>query len=1451
MSKRMMEHQGGADRYGGGRDEEPDDKPRPATQAQLARRKILETKGRKTPRGGSRAGSPAVVTAQGAGQANPFQSFQPPPTASSFSFNVPGATPAPNFGPIAPQQNGGMAFGGNQANGTSSFGGFGNNQQQSNGANSFGSTFGSNNTQPQTNGFGGLGGGATQPNNASTPASSFNFGQTPAQSQEQPKQNGFNPSTTSAFDGFGGAQSQPAQARAQETPKSNPFAGLFTSQTQAQPQTNGEHAAKPNSFANFGGSQARSSGNTSAPNTGLFGSTLGSAAPSTSGQSVFSGLSAPSASTVKLGMFSQSQVPQDDDEPSQTSTPQPAFSGFGVPPQTNGQTPAQPNGEKPKSPVRFSFGQTSQQADVATPKPNPFANAFGQPKAPETEKPAALQQFQVNGDSGATASTSSNPFAGAFGQLPQAQPDTAKKAPTVTGSDLFSGASQQKPPNTPFKFTSSQAHTEKTPTQNIFGAAQAQTNGAPTYTSGPFQQEDTSMMTPGSTPYKGNLAAAASEQEQAPESDTPANANAGKSMFDRISYPATTTPGPPPTFAAFGGPSAAPAEETADSNAGKSIFDRMTPRDVAPPATAPKPFAAPTFSLTAPTPAASERPSAPKQRPAASTENASGDADASEQQKLRQLNEALMVHLRSEDPNKDWSIIFQYCIEQAAKITGTEPPAAPNFTASAVPTGPASSVFVPSAPLRTPSAPPPTPAVTGVGQNLFAGAQTNSTQWSRGSRLSQPGAMHAVAPPPPGQSSRAPAPATPQSTAKNVFAQAVAPPATAPVNRKRSADEDLAKHSSFAPATEKRSKPNSSVEYPKLPESASKTAQLFASTLDKPTNSAPLSLGPSNDLMSKVREQKAAREAAQNNDAAGKAAAPSSAFKPSTKFNFGQAEPATEPQQPGETVKAQTFQPSAAFNLPAADKPQVPSSFGFKPALPAQATAAPPSAPSFGFKPAAAPVGGSGFLSTFGKQAEASVEAAKRKRMDEDYDSDDEDKATWEARDRAEQEAKRQKIDELAKKAPTFAPTGSAPKAGLTFKVSGPAAPANFISTFGKKADASAEEAKRKRMDEDYDSDDEDKATWEARDRAEQEAKRQKIDELAKKAPTFTPTFAAGGSAPKAGFAFALPGSAAPAKKSPLGTAEQSTDEAGPPADSNAGKSMFERISSPVKAAPTPSLFSTLTPSQGATTSSFFSQTAPTFKFGAPRPATNAEKDKARPEKEQGQGDKSWTPSTPIKFGGPAIESTTPATAPPAKTFGGLFGPVATASTTGKLAPPAMGFAFGAPKVVSADVSRATTPGVTTDGEGGEGGDAEAGEPAAERQVEDMTAIMPEERETEDVLFEIGIAKAMKNERRDAESGGSTLSWVEKGKGPLYIFRSKATGKTRVVMKIPPLGRPAMNFSPMKGFAYAWGGKKTLTGTFFDHLAKGEEGRPSTWSIQVREASDAQEIARLLEENKD
>ncbi|KAF4556105.1 RanBP1 domain-containing protein 3 [Elsinoe fawcettii] len=114
MSKRGMDIQGGADRYGGGDGPEtPTEAPRQATAAQMARRKIATIK---RP---SRATSPNKTAPSfgGFGQQQPAMNAQPQQTSFSFGQNGTNGTSSSNsfaFGQSQPASNGGFAFGQSQ-----------------------------------------------------------------------------------------------------------------------------------------------------------------------------------------------------------------------------------------------------------------------------------------------------------------------------------------------------------------------------------------------------------------------------------------------------------------------------------------------------------------------------------------------------------------------------------------------------------------------------------------------------------------------------------------------------------------------------------------------------------------------------------------------------------------------------------------------------------------------------------------------------------------------------------------------------------------------------------------------------------------------------------------------------------------------------------------------------------------------------------------------------------------------------------------------------------------------------------------------------------------------------------------------------------------------------------------------------------------------------------------
>ncbi|KAK5109936.1 hypothetical protein LTR62_006425 [Meristemomyces frigidus] len=1361
MSKRQQGTQGGGERYGGMDSGGPDDsvdKPGVATAAQLARRKIAQARGRSTPRG-ARAGSPAVGPPQAS---NPFQqqSFQFQPQQNSFDFSVSGATPAPVFGDQSQQNGSGGGMFGSQTNGAASFGGFGNGQANGTPAPSFGSNASappaqSNGFNPSTN-FGGFG----QPQNTPpTTKTSFNFGQTPNQSQEPPKTNAFGATSSNTFAGVGTQQSQQngagfGQTKSQEASQ-KPSTPAFSF---GQPQTNGNKSATANMFGATPAT-AQTNGGSPAPPMGLFGAQPISATPAKSGESIFSGMNSTST-TLKPNMFSfsaqpsRSPSPLVDEQQNGVQTPKTnPFGNFGAQVKTNGEQSSQ------STPSLFSQPtQPSQSNGEQTPKPsNPFGGFnFSAPKQQETEK-AAEDRAKSPAKDLFSSVGQQNKSACSFGQ------EASKPEPTTVKGFSFGDTPAQRPEvASPLKFSSA-------------------------------QQEDTSMLTPGSTPHKAtlspstNIFSAAALQPSAPatqptQEQSSTETGTGRSIFDRISHdPHASAIKPTFSFSTPGGSTSARREEPVSSNVGKSLFDRMTPSDPESQTSVPPAafsFGLPAVATTSQTStdmvasiSATNVPSflqpTPRQAPqqslqAAATSTRAVSNSPADRRKLRKLNESFLAHLKTQDPQKDWSVLFHYYIDEAAKVMGKEAASVPAMQARPEPS-PAQIMPAPSAPVNK------TPMV-------FASQQPATP-------VHKASGMQIMAYPPPGTSNQ-----EPKEPAKvsNPFTKLAQTPATAPANRKRSADNMTSS------ATEQHARPES-VHYPKLPETASKTAQLFASTLDKQQPLSDNSIG-FGGFGTSLESAKAS-------------AGTSSPFKPATTFDFGAA--ATPSAKDVNATAATAATPKTSFKpaINPADTSKAPS-FGFKPTT-SDATASAASAPSFGFKPA---------QPTNGPPAETP-------------------------------------------KAPSFGfkPSANPPPAG------------GFLAAFGKKADDGEKAAQKRRMDEDYDSDEEDKAAWVAKDKAQQEAKRRKIEEAAKAASGFK-IASAGGHSPS------IAGDSAPftSKPSDAEKAAMSTDT---PADSNVGKSLFDRITSAEKApefSPAPSLFSASTsnpagasnlfsPSTKAITSSLFAPKAGLssgFKFGAPVPGNQA--DKVPAEKDQGSGDKAWTPNTPIKFGGaPATtQSTTPAAPPPM--FSGLFGASKTSAQkddgeAGKLAPPAVGFTFGAPKGVSADVSRATTPGVTTDGESsvaaengtGDATDAEPSEQQNDQQVEDMAALTPQERADEDVLFEASMAKAQKMDQNKDDGGPG---WVERGKGPLYILKNKSTGKVRVVLKISPLGRLAMNFSPVAGMQYSCPpGRKMVQATFFDHIEVSKEKergslRPSSWSIQVREAGDAQEIARILTE---
>ena len=496
-------------------------------------------------------------------------------------------------------------------------------------------------------------------------------------------------------------------------------------------------------------------------------------------------------------------------------------------------------------------------------------------------------------------------------------------------------------------------------------------------------------------------------------------------------------------------------------------------------------------------------------------------------------------------------------------------------------------------------------------------------------------------------------------------------------------------------------------------------------------------------------------------------------------------------------------------------------------------------------------------------------------------------------------------------------PSGFTP----TFKPSQapPVASGDAMAAFGKSARAQDEEDRKKRQAEDYDSDEETPEQWEARDREEQAKKRLKFAEAAKGSTGFVFSATAG------------------AKSTTNSTASASAETPKPQP-----RSLFDRItpaSPPKTAPPQPSIFKPQTPNESSATSEakapatevgkptsdkfgHLKSSTNASEFGKPTSnifghlqpstgesehgksssnifghllSTNGEQDEESDEdgddedaqgdvveKEQGTGDNTWKPTSPIKFGfgSTRASSGTPAAAVmPSETSTSIFGstlfnntPAAATTPSGKpasmfgssifgkdasstLAPPTTPFIFGS-KSSSLNVSRASTPGITTDGEGStatgtDGNDtAGTGEEQNDPQIDDQTALLPDEKKDNEILFQLGDNKMALCKKYEEKSAGSPREWVAKGKGALYILKNKETGKTRVILKIAPLGKLAMNYQPVKGVEYKlMGSGKLVSGLFMDHIHS-PETKPGQFSIQVKDANDAKEIARILMEER-
>ncbi|KAF7189018.1 hypothetical protein HII31_09641 [Pseudocercospora fuligena] len=904
----------------------------------------------------------------GGAMQQPQQQQQPaanPFTASSFDFN----------------------FGGNQTNGAStnnpfSFGASAPapSQPQQNGtpnmfgqsaAPSFGTgtatSFGTNASQPQQNGFNPSTSMFNQPSQSQqTNNTGFSFGQ-----NASTQQNGTSTPTTS-FGGFGSQAPQSntngnvsfsfggAAQEKQEPKPSTPFAGFGQTPAASNNQPS-------NLFGNLGQNATQNGDKPSTPFAGF-----GTQSTQQNG-TLFSGNAQEKpkengqTTSNLFGNIGQQKTP----EPEQSNT---LFSGIGKKPaeSAGGSNDLFGNlGQKPLSSAGNNLFAAASRPEQQTPKPTSslFSGLSNtQPPKPSTslfDAPSSSVPASTGKGLFGSQAISNEPSKGTgsvFDNLPPRE--TPQFGSHIPGQAYKEGddEEEQQAENGKIELFSKPKAAESAPPSNPFGGfGSTQPASSTSLFKTSSAQQDTSMTTPSGTPQKSLFA----------PSETPATQPPARSLFDRIEAPApSATPAPQPAKSLFDRIEEKPDETpkasmfnnaSATPATAKPMFSQPAPASEAPSASLfQKPASSahlqvPPKNIFSQTPAASSTAAVPpaaqsstnKQPPPPAKHTfkepgyagyrpvaaAQGALSESQRASFEKLNDALLVHINKLETNQDLSEIFRFALVASAEIAGRSRPSESELNPA-------------------PRAAVPAQAATGSGS--FSAASTNATTSSGKQPVQGPGS-NTAAPPQTNLFAQTPkaAPAT------SLFSQ---PPATAPT-KKRSFEEDsddLAQQ----PATEKRSKPNEPQQYPKLPATASSTAKLFASTLDKPQEETPKS-------------------------------ASTSGLNPSMKSLF-----------------------SAPTSGSAASKP---ATAGFTPSFGAQTKTAAPS----GFTPAGGATAGSSFLSSFGDAAKAQEEKDRKKRKADDYDSDEETEEQWLKRDKEEQEAKRKKIEEAAKSAKGFTFTAS------------------------------------------------------------------------------------------------------------------------------------------------------------------------------------------------------------------------------------------------------------------------------------------------------------------------------------------------------------------------------------------------------------------------------------------
>ncbi|KAL9045609.1 MAG: hypothetical protein Q9214_001375, partial [Letrouitia sp. 1 TL-2023] len=589
-----------------------------------------------------------------------------------------------------------------------------------------------------------------------------------------------------------------------------------------------------------------------------------------------------------------------------------------------------------------------------------------------------------------------------------------------------------------------------------------------------------------------------------------------------------------------------------------------------------------------------------------------------------------------------------------------------------------------------------------------------------------------------------------------------------------------------------------------------------------------------------------------------------------------------------------TAEASSIFSKPAVS-PSKGSTFANPFPPPPESTHIKPSSPSKppSFKPPTFNNGASGnFLAQFGQAAEAEARKERAKRKAEDQESDEDDDQ-WELKDAEAQQAKKQKIEEIAKTSRKFTfvngdTENQTSKRSQRFEQSN-----NSVSSIFSKKPTLSQSASHNIFAHlsDVDSGAEGSKTGDADDEGTGSEDDKEVEGNDNKGDGYTnPNASSGlfsqansyGFAPKLGL---QPASKSTSKESDRGESSGrslfdriSTDKDGKPAkevqssgQTNAG-SLFQfpqpnktddifgalrhqssgNLFATGPSAESTSVFPTTKSSSNVFNSSVSSSQAPAASIfsSSVSPSNNT-----------------WNPDTPIKFGNqsdaPAVSVISPS--PSKSSHNGIFGASRSnvlpdnqsKTSSGKLGtppkPPSLfGFASGGPlqsqnstlalpfNAPSSATSRATSPGMTTGESANESAGGDVDDEAPKEEQIDLSNGGPGE-DDEDIIYDVK-AKALKYDAK--KETPEKKEWVTRGVGRCRVMKHRETGKVRILMRQEAIGKIALNVGLLPSLQYVQEKKCVRVPVPVD------KGKIESWMVQVGKVEDAATLARVLEENK-